>query len=93
MASINQRLAKALSKVGTEHGLEFVEVPIADLPLCSYDYDKDFPPVATAFRYAPNLISDDFELADAGTRDFLGNFHGELQQFVTRVLTVLPRAP
>jgi chromate reductase len=174
-ASINRRLAKALAKMGPEVGLEFVEVPIADLPLYSYDYDKDFPPVAVAFKqaiadvdavlfvtpeynrsipgalknaidwasrpygtnafarkpsgvigaspgkigtavaqqhlrsvlcfcnsplmntmeayvqYTPGLVSDDFEVTDASTRDFLKKYLGELHQFVTRVLTVLPR--
>jgi chromate reductase len=176
-ASINRRLARALAKLGPEVGLELVEIPIADLPLYSYDYDKDFPPVATAFKqaitdvdavlfvtpeynrsipgalknaidwasrpygtnafarkpsgvigtspgkigtavaqqhlrsvlcfcnsplmntmeayvqYTPNLVSDEFEVTDAGTRDFLRKYLAELQQFVTRVLTVLPRAP
>ena len=34
-----------------EH-LQFKEIPIGDLPLYSYDYDADYPPVAKAFKDA-----------------------------------------
>src|SRR5688572_32627975 len=51
-ASINRRLARALAKLGTEAGLELVEIPITGLPLYSYDYDADFPPVAREFKQA-----------------------------------------
>ena len=51
-ASINRRLALALAKLGPDAGLAFSEIPIAGLPLYSYDYDKDFPPVANAFKQA-----------------------------------------
>ncbi len=32
--------------------LVFTEIPIKDLPLYSYDYDADYPPVARAFKQA-----------------------------------------
>ena len=48
-ASINRRLALALAKLAPEQ-LELVEIPIRELPLYSYDYDKDYPAVATAFK-------------------------------------------
>lgn len=47
--SINRILAKALIKVAPEN-LEFVEIPIKDLPLYSPDYDADFPPAAKALK-------------------------------------------
>ena len=50
-ASINRQLAKALIKLAPA-GLTFTEIPIKDLPLYSYDYDADFPPVARAFKQA-----------------------------------------
>jgi chromate reductase, NAD(P)H dehydrogenase (quinone) len=174
-ASINRRLALALAKLGPEHGLELVEIPIAGLPLYSYDYDADFPPVARDFKqaiadvdavlfvtpeynrsipgalknaidwasrpygtnafarkpsgvigaspgkigtavaqthlrsvlcfcnsplmntmeayvqYHAGLVDDDANVTDADTAKFLGKYLAELQQFVTRVLTVLPR--
>jgi chromate reductase len=49
--SINRKLAKALIRLAPEH-LTFTEIPIRDLPLYSYDYDADFPPVARAFKDA-----------------------------------------
>ncbi|KFN50483.1 NADPH-dependent FMN reductase [Arenimonas composti] len=49
--SLNRRLAGALQKVAPEE-LEFVEIPIRDLPLYSYDYDADFPQVACDFKKA-----------------------------------------
>jgi len=49
--SINRLLAKALTRLAPS-GLELVEIPIRDLPLYSYDYDADFPPVARAFKQA-----------------------------------------
>jgi len=49
--SINRKLAAALTRLAPEH-LEFAEIPIKDLPLYSYDYDTDFPPLAKAFKEA-----------------------------------------
>jgi chromate reductase, NAD(P)H dehydrogenase (quinone) len=48
-ASINRKLAKALLRLAPP-ALQFSEIPIRDLPLYSYDYDADFPPVARAFK-------------------------------------------
>ena len=174
-ASINRRLALALAKLGPEHGLDLVEIPIAGLPLYSYDYDADFPPVARDFKqaiadvdavlfvtpeynrsipgalknaidwasrpygtnafarnpsgvigaspgkigtavaqthlrsvlcycnsplmntmeayvqYHPGLVDDAANVTDESTAKFLRKYLGELQQFVARVLTVLPR--
>ena len=50
-ASINRKLAKALVRLAPEE-LAMTEVPFRDLPLYSYDYDADFPPVARAFKAA-----------------------------------------
>ena len=50
-ASINRLLAKALVRVSPPE-LHMTEIPFKDLPLYSYDYDADFPPVATAFKKA-----------------------------------------
>jgi chromate reductase len=50
-ASINRLLSKALIRLAPAE-LEFTEIPIRDLPLYSYDYDADFPPVARAFKQA-----------------------------------------
>jgi chromate reductase len=49
--SINRQLAKALARLAPPE-LELFEIPIKDLPLYSYDYDADFPPVARAFKQA-----------------------------------------
>ena len=48
-ASINRKLAMALTKLALR-SLEFTEISFKDLPLYSYDYDADFPPVARAFK-------------------------------------------
>src|SRR5215208_951426 len=50
-ASINRQLAKALIRLAPPE-LKFTEIPIRELPLYSYDYDADFPPVARAFKQA-----------------------------------------
>ena len=50
-ASINRKLATALTKLAPE-GLTFEEIHFKDLPLYSYDYDADYPPVARAFKDA-----------------------------------------
>lgn len=50
-ASINRQLAKALIRLAPPE-LEFTEIAIKDLPLYSYDYDADFPPVARALKQA-----------------------------------------
>jgi chromate reductase len=48
--SINRLLSRALAKLAPEAGLELQELEIRELPLYSYDYDADFPPVARAFK-------------------------------------------
>ncbi|GAA1818245.1 NADPH-dependent FMN reductase [Agromyces neolithicus] len=50
-ASINRTLSKALIRLAPA-GLEFTEIEIRDLPLYSYDYDGDYPPVAREFKAA-----------------------------------------
>jgi chromate reductase len=50
-ASINRLLAKALVRLAPAE-LRMTEIPFKDLPLYSYDYDADFPPVARAFKDA-----------------------------------------
>ena len=49
--SINRLLSKALVRLAPSE-LEMTEVAFGDLPLYSYDYDADFPPVARAFKSA-----------------------------------------
>jgi len=49
--SINRVLAKALVGLAPE-GLHMQEISFKDLPLYSYDYDSNYPAVATAFKDA-----------------------------------------
>ena len=49
--SLNRRLSRALIRLAPDD-LQLQEIPIGDLPLYSYDYDADFPPVATDFKAA-----------------------------------------
>ncbi|SIT86380.1 NADPH-dependent FMN reductase [Microbacterium sp. RU33B] len=49
--SINRRLAKALARLAPE-GTTLVEIPIADLPFYSPDFDADYPQVARDFKQA-----------------------------------------
>ena len=42
-------------------------------------------------QFTPDLITDDGEVSNAGTEDFLRNFMFEFEQFTARVLTVVPR--
>lgn len=49
--SINRKLAEALVRLAPER-LTMTEIPIADLPLYSYDYDSDYPPPARALKEA-----------------------------------------
>ena len=53
--SINRRLAGALVNLAPAE-LVMREIPIGELPLYSYDYDKDFPPSAKAFKTALSEI-------------------------------------
>ncbi|HYD26717.1 NADPH-dependent FMN reductase [Brevundimonas sp.] len=50
-ASINRKLALALARLAPDE-LELSEIPYRDLPLYSYDFDPDYPPVARAFKAA-----------------------------------------
>src|SRR5438309_1549715 len=47
--SINRLLAKALVKLAPPN-IDMTEISFKDLPLYSYDYDANFPPVATEFK-------------------------------------------
>ncbi|MCU1432465.1 MAG: NADPH-dependent reductase [Actinotalea sp.] len=49
--SINRVLSKALIRLAPDD-LEFVEIPIGDLPLYSPDHDADYPPEARALKDA-----------------------------------------
>lgn len=42
-------------------------------------------------QFVPGVFSDDGEVNDASTEEFLRHFMGEFAQFVERVLTVLPK--
>jgi len=42
-------------------------------------------------RYSPEIFTQDGEVTDESTRDFLRNFMAEFHTYVVRVLTVLPR--
>ena len=42
-------------------------------------------------QFTPGLITAGGEVTNAGTQDFLRNFIVEFEQFIARVLTVLPR--
>jgi chromate reductase, NAD(P)H dehydrogenase (quinone) len=50
-ASINRKLGRALVLLAPKE-LVMQEISFAELPLYSYDYDVDFPPVARAFKAA-----------------------------------------
>lgn len=50
-ASINRQLAGALVRLAPPE-LEMTEISFKDLPLYSYDYDADYPPVARTFKKA-----------------------------------------
>ncbi len=47
--SINRKLAKALVQLAPPQ-LQMREISFKELPLYSYDYDADFPPIARAFK-------------------------------------------
>lgn len=49
--SINRKLARALARLAPDE-LELSEIPFGDLPLYSYDFDADYPPVARDFKAA-----------------------------------------
>ena len=49
--SINRKLARALTRLAPE-ALQLSEIPFADLPHYSYDYDAAYPPAPTAFKEA-----------------------------------------
>jgi chromate reductase len=49
--SINRKLANALVRLAPPE-LAMTEISFRDLPLYSYDYDADYPPVARSFKDA-----------------------------------------
>lgn len=53
--SINRKLASALVRLAPSD-MHMHEIPIADLPLYSYDYDADYPEVARRFKDALSQV-------------------------------------
>jgi chromate reductase len=49
--SLNRKLATALTRLAPED-MTMHEIPIGDLPLYSYDYDKSYPPAGKALKDA-----------------------------------------
>lgn len=49
---IDQQIPVAGADRAGPDELTFTEIPIGDLPLYSYDYDADCPPVARALKHA-----------------------------------------
>lgn len=49
--SINRKLSKALVRLAPKN-LNLTEITYGELPLYSYDYDKDYPQVAKIFKEA-----------------------------------------
>jgi len=54
-ASINRTLSKALIRLAPSE-LEFVEIPIKDLPLYNHDFDPDYPPEGRALKEAISAV-------------------------------------
>ena len=54
-ASLNRKLATALTRLAPP-SLELREISIRDLPLYSYDYDKEFPPAGKALKDALSQV-------------------------------------
>src|SRR3982750_4228036 len=54
-ASINRLLATALVRLAPAQ-LQMSEISFKDLPLYSYDYDANYPPVATQFKDAITAV-------------------------------------
>ena len=47
--------------------------------------------VEAYIQFTPDLISDEGEVANDKTAEFLRNYMAEFSNFISRVLTVLPR--
>ena len=77
--SINRLLSKALVRLAPEH-LEMVEIPIRELPLYSYDYDANYPPVATEFKNAIAAVDAVLFVTPEGLRAKEFCPHGRLAQ-------------
>jgi len=82
--SINRKLAVALTRL-TPPDLTMREIPIGDLPLYSYDYDADY------IQFTPGLITDDGQVTNSSTEEFLRNYMQEYCGFIERVYTALLR--
>ncbi|WP_227979103.1 NADPH-dependent FMN reductase [Nocardia spumae] len=54
-SSINRVLAKALIELAPDD-LDFIEIPIGDLPLYNRDYDDDYPPAGRALKAAIEAV-------------------------------------
>ncbi len=69
--SLNRRLSRALVRLAPED-LQLQEIPIGDLPLYSYDYDADFPPVAKDFKAAIGAVDAVLFITPEYNRDIPG---------------------
>ncbi len=92
-ASINRLLAKALVRLAPPE-LILTEVPFGDLPLYSYDYDADFPPVARAFKQALAEVDAVLFVTPEYNRSIPGRLKNAIvSAFISRVYMALPRSP
>ena len=53
--SINRKLSRALTRLAPPE-LQLTEIPFAELPHYSYDYDAAYPPVAESFKAAVSSV-------------------------------------
>ena len=79
-ASINRKLALALVRLAPKE-LRLKEIPFGALPLYSYDYDADFPPVAKALKEAIAavdavlFVTPEYNRSIPGGLDVVPDFH------------------
>ncbi|PUB20803.1 chromate reductase [Promicromonospora sp. AC04] len=55
-ASINRKLANALTRLAPQADLRLVEIPIAELPFYNPDHDADYPAEGRALKQAIKLV-------------------------------------
>jgi chromate reductase len=70
--SINRTLSKALLRVAP-HELEFIEIPIGNLPLYNRDYDTDYPPEPRALKEAIESVDAILFVTPEYNRDIPGS--------------------
>ncbi len=86
--SLNRKLALALTRLAPE-SLTLREIPIGNLPLYSFCNSPQMNAIEAYIQFTPGLITDDGEVTEDSTAEFLRDYMKQFHAFIERVYMAL----